>query len=110
MAGMQMALVTCIDFTASNGTPSNPKSLHYTTQNRMSHYEQALKEVTNILMDYDADKLVPTYGFGAKVRMPNFNTGTSVHHCFPLNGNEENPNFFQLEGIMKGYRESMEHL
>ena len=30
-AGMQMALVTCIDFTASNGAPSNANSLHYTT-------------------------------------------------------------------------------
>lgn len=38
-------------------------------------------------MDYDTDKLVPVFGFGAKVKMPNFNTGPKVHHCFPLNGN-----------------------
>ena len=38
-------------------------------------------------MDYDDDKLVPTYGFGARVRMLNFHTGAAVHHCFPLNGN-----------------------
>lgn len=87
MAGMQMALVICLDFTASNGIPSNSSSLHYTTAHKKSKYEEALKEVTNIVMDYDADKLVPTYGFGAKVRMPNFHTGTAVHHCFPLNGN-----------------------
>ena len=96
MAGMQMALVVCLDFTASNGIPSNSSSLHYTTAHKKSKYEEALKEVTNIVMDYDADKLVPTYGFGAKVRMPNFHTGTAVHHCFPLNGNTENPNFYQL--------------
>lgn len=51
-------------------------------------------------MDYDADKLVPVYGFGAKVRMPNFSTGTSVHHCFPINGNSDNPNLYQVEGVM----------
>lgn len=38
-------------------------------------------------MDYDYDKLVPVYGFGAKVRMPKFNSGNSAHHCFPINGN-----------------------
>ena len=40
---MQMALVTCIDFTASNGAPSNANSLHYTTPHRKSQYEEALK-------------------------------------------------------------------
>ena len=88
MAGMEMALVICLDFTASNGVPSNNKSLHHTTPYKKSQYEEALQEVANIVMDYDADKLVPTYGFGAKVRMPNFHTGVSVHHCFPLNGND----------------------
>lgn len=96
MAGMQMALVTCIDFTASNGIPTHPKSLHYTTANKKSQYEEALHEATSILMDYDADKLVPVYGFGAKVRMPNFSTGTNVHHCFPINGDAENPNLYQI--------------
>jgi hypothetical protein len=61
-------------------------------------------------MDYDTDKLVPVFGFGAKVRMPNFNTGPKVHHCFPLNGNTENPNLFQISGIMEGYRKCMPFL
>lgn len=43
MSGMQMALVICIDFTGSNGTPTNPSSLHYTTPHKMSQYEEALK-------------------------------------------------------------------
>ena len=43
-------------------------------------------------MDYDADKLVPTYGFGAKVNMPNFKTNGKTHHCFPINGNPVDPN------------------
>ena len=43
-------------------------------------------------MDYDADKLVPVYGFGAKTRMPTLNTGKHVHHCFPINGDTDDPN------------------
>ena len=45
-------------------------------------------------MDYDADKLVPTYGFGAKVRFDSFNTNEKTHHCFPINGNHIDPNLF----------------
>ena len=85
-AGLQLALINCIDFTASNGVARDPNSLHYVSPNKMSQYEQALYEVSKILLDYDYDKLVPVYGFGAKVRMPNFNTNGKVHHCFPLNG------------------------
>ncbi len=61
-------------------------------------------------MDYDTDKLVPTYGFGAKVHMPNFETGTKVHHCFPLNGSSEDPNLYQVEGILEGYKTCMKSL
>jgi hypothetical protein len=86
-AGLELALITCIDFTGSNGIPKDPNSLHYIPPNKMSQYEEALYEVSKILLDYDYDKLVPVYGFGAKVSMPTFNTQGKVHHCFPLNGN-----------------------
>lgn len=42
-SGMQMAMVVCIDFTASNGLQNQPKSLHYTTNTKKSQYEQALQ-------------------------------------------------------------------
>lgn len=38
MAGMQMALVICIDFTGSNGIPKSPNSLHYCGFNSKSQY------------------------------------------------------------------------
>ena len=37
--GLQLALITCIDFTASNGVPRDPNSLHYITANKSSQYE-----------------------------------------------------------------------
>jgi len=39
--GLQLALVTCIDFTASNGIPSESNSLHYIGKGK-SQYEKAL--------------------------------------------------------------------
>lgn len=53
-----------------------------------------MSEVLDILLDYDYDKLVPVFGFGAIVNHPKFNTYGKVHHCFPLNGNEDNPNIY----------------
>lgn len=61
-------------------------------------------------MDYDSDKLVPVYGFGAKVSMPTFQSYNKVHHCFPLNGNEENAHVFMVEGIMQAYRQAVQYL
>ena len=109
-AGMQLLLITCIDFTASNGSPKSPSSLHFIQMDRKSQYEEALEEVSRILLDYDSDKLVPVYGFGAKVAMPNFNSFGKVHHCFPLNGNEENAHVFMVEGIMQAYRNAIQYL
>lgn len=62
------------------------------------------------MLDYDTDKLVPCFGFGAKVNMPSFNTYNKVHHCFPINGSEGNPNLFQLAGIEEGYRKCLPYL
>jgi hypothetical protein len=87
VSGLQLMLITCIDFTGSNGSPKSPESLHYITANKKSQYEEALFEVSKILLDYDYDKLVPVYGFGAKCNMPTFNSYGKAHHCFPLNGN-----------------------
>lgn len=69
---MELALVLGIDFTASNGSIQHPTSLHYFDQYKRSMYEEALHEVCSIMMDYDKDQLVPCFGFGAKVHMPNF--------------------------------------
>ena len=37
-AGMEMAMVVCIDFTASNLNQNDPHSLHYVTRNVRSQY------------------------------------------------------------------------
>jgi hypothetical protein len=64
-------LFLCIDFTASNGDPHEPSSLHYLNPNITgdcnNQYTYAIKSVLNILKDYDSDQLFPTYGFGGKI-------------------------------------------
>lgn len=40
--GMQMAMVVCIDFTASNGMQNLPSSLHHIAYGKRSQYEEAL--------------------------------------------------------------------
>ncbi len=54
-----------------------------------------MSEVLDILLEYDYDKLVPCYGFGAQVNNPKLNTHGKVHHCFPLNCSMDNPNIYQ---------------
>ena len=107
--GLQLALVNCIDFTASNGIASDKKSLHYTGSGK-SLYEKALQSVTNILLDYDYDKLVPCYGFGSKLKHPKLDTYGKVNHCFPLNFNTANPDLYKLDEILKAYRNSIPYL
>ena len=88
-------MTTCIDFTASNGSYYNSTSLHYFTNTKRSPYEEAMSEVLDILLEYDYDKLVPCYGFGAQVNNPKLKTHGKVHHCFPLNCSMDNPNIYQ---------------
>ena len=50
---MQLNFTVAIDFTLSNGHPSQPQSLHYMTPYQPSHYARALQAVGEIVQDYD---------------------------------------------------------
>ena len=98
--GCQINLIIGIDFTRSNGNPIGPSSLHYIEPNNYNQYQIALKSVSEILLNYDTDKQVPVYGFGAQVR-------GEVNHCFALNFNEDQPSVDNIEGIMKVYNDGI---
>ena len=95
--GCTINLMIAIDFTGSNGQPSSPDSLHYINPESYNQYQSALSAVSEILLNYDSDKLVPLYGFGGTIK-------GSTSHCFALNFNEENPSVCGLEGIMNAYK------
>lgn len=60
--GTQMHFAVAIDFTASNGVYSDPKSLHYLSPARLNPYEVALKSVGEIIQNYDESQLFPAFG------------------------------------------------
>ncbi|XP_041835741.1 copine-9-like isoform X2 [Melanotaenia boesemani] len=100
--GTQLNFTVAIDFTASNGNPSQPTSLHYMSPYQMNTYAMALKAVGEIIQDYDSDKLFPAYGFGAKLPPDG-----KISHVFPLNSNSENPNCVGIEGVLEAYFQSL---
>ncbi|MCJ8741416.1 hypothetical protein PDJAM_G00070350 [Pangasius djambal] len=100
--GTQLNFTVAIDFTASNGNPSQPTSLHYMSPYQMNAYAMALKAVGEIIQDYDSDRLFPAYGFGAKIP-PDGN----ISHAFPLNTDCENANCVGIEGVLEAYYECL---
>jgi hypothetical protein len=55
----QVNCTIAIDFTASNGDPRAPGSLHYVDQSTPSLYARALRAVGEIVQDYDRLILLP---------------------------------------------------
>lgn len=101
--GCEIELSVAIDFTASNGTPSDPRSLHYmSSQTGPNAYEQAISAVGSILEEYDTDKRFPVYGFGAKM-------SGKVNHCLPLTFDETHPEVDGVQGILNVYRRAFEY-
>jgi Copine/C2 domain len=74
--GLKIGLSFAIDFTGSNGNPSSNNSLHHIEQG-MNAYQAAISQVGKSLLPFDTDKLIPAYGFGAKI-------GGTYSDCFPL--------------------------
>ena len=98
--GCQINLLIAVDFTSSNGIPTSPNSLHYMNPQGYNQYQSALNAVSEILLNYDSDKLVPLYGFGGKINR-------QISHCFPLNFNTEDPSVYGIEGIMRAYNSAL---
>lgn len=94
-----------IDFTLSNGHPSERDSLHYLDLNK-NEYLNAIRSVGNILQYYDSDKHIPVLGFGATVP-PSTNRAS---HCFALNGNIFDPEVDGLDGVVEAYKNALKNV
>ncbi|XP_076469076.1 copine-8-like [Babylonia areolata] len=99
--GMQMNFTVAIDFTASNGNPSHPSSLHYMNPYSPNQYAAAIQSVGEIVQDYDTDKMFPVLGFGAKL------PGGMVSHEFAVNFVPENPYCAGVGGILQAYQTAL---
>lgn len=96
--GLQINLSIAIDFTASNGEPHNPKSLHFMNPVHPNEYQQAINAVGHVVQDYDSDKLFPVLGFGA--RLPQ---STEVSFEFAVNFIPNNPYCAGIQGVLQAY-------
>lgn len=47
--GLQLNLVVAVDFTASNGIPTDPSSLHYFSSKKLNQYEICINTIGTIL-------------------------------------------------------------
>ncbi|CAH0489482.1 unnamed protein product [Peronospora farinosa] len=102
--GCEISLIVGIDYTASNGSPSDPASLHYTGASyhgQANDYQAAISATGAILESYDSDKRFPVYGFGGLVN-------GAVNHCFPLTFDSSQPEVEGVEGILSAYLNSFQ--
>lgn len=109
MGGLEISLTVGIDFTGSNGDPSDPASLHHIDHSHKSWnvYQQVINGVVNVLQAYDQDQKYPVYGFGARVRQED-GTYTPAQHCFPLA--KDGQEVVGLAGIMDVYSRALPDL
>ncbi|XP_052192155.1 protein BONZAI 3 [Diospyros lotus] len=101
-SGFELNFMVAVDFTASNGNPRSPDSLHYIDPaGRLNAYQQAIMEVGEVLQFYDSDRRFPAWGFGGKTY------DGSVSHCFNLNGSASDSEVEGIEGIMAAYSSAL---
>ena len=101
-------MIVAIDFTGSNGSPKSPSSLHFMNPTAPNQYQMAIASITQILMNYDSDKRIPSFGFGAKTKFGGNLTQTS--HCFVLSGNPQEVEACGPEHLITMYRNALEHV
>ncbi|KAL5717147.1 Protein BONZAI 2 [Ranunculus cassubicifolius] len=96
--GCELNFMVAVDFTASNGNPRLPDSLHYIDPNgRPNAYQKAILEIGEVLQFYDTDKRFPAWGFGARP------IDGPVSHCFNLNGSSYQSEVEGIQGILHAY-------
>ncbi|KAK0064073.1 copine-8 [Biomphalaria pfeifferi] len=100
--GTKIHCTFAVDFTASNGDPKSPTSLHYMNPFRPNPYATAIQAVGNIIQDYDSAKMFPALGFGARLPPDGI-----ISHEFALNGNPQNPYCSGVAGVLEAYHRTL---
>jgi hypothetical protein len=99
-SGFRINTVMAVDFTGSNGDPKFSTSLHYATPYQPNAYQSAIAAVGTVLLDYDTDKMIAAYGFGAKV-------AGKTNHCFPLTLNPAQVEVPGVPGVLAAYTNAL---
>jgi len=105
--GEELNFMVAIDFTASNGAPSTPSSLHHmhaqslaagSSRNLslLNEYQRAILAIGEVLSEYDHDQMLPVYGFGGAIN-------GHTQHAFPLTFDPAHPQVHGVQGVMEAY-------
>lgn len=101
--GETLSFILAVDFTASNGDPKSSDSLHYVKPNGgLNQYQSAILGISEIVLNYDNDRMIPAFGFGGKPHYQTLNS-SKVMHCFPLTGNPQSAEVKDIQGVMQAY-------
>ncbi|VIO87476.1 Uncharacterized protein BM_BM1879 [Brugia malayi] len=101
-AGTQIHFSVAVDFTASNGNPLDPSSLHYIHPHKFNPYMTALNAVTSVIGKYNRHGRIAALGFGAQIP-PDY----KVSHLFFLNGDVKDPHVDGIDGVLNAYRSAL---
>ena len=104
--GLDLRLLVAVDFTASNGHPSDAASLHRLQKGSLNQYEQAITSVASIVSNYTEKPNFPAYGFGGAVKMKG-QSKQETSHCFPLTLDSSKPEVSGTEGLLAEYRKAL---
>jgi len=103
--GLEVRMTIAIDFTRSNGGPTNPASHHSTAhQADDSAYASVIRSLGEVIQKYDTDNMFPVYGFGAKIP-PSYSV---CSNCFALTGDFFEPEVEGIDGILKAYSRALQ--
>uniref|UniRef100_A0A7N2L9Q9 C2 domain-containing protein n=2 Tax=Quercus lobata TaxID=97700 RepID=A0A7N2L9Q9_QUELO len=104
-SGFELNFTVAVDFTASNGNPRNPDSLHYIDPSgQLNSYQRAILEVGEVIQFYDSDRHFPAWGFGGRT------CDGTTSHCFNLNGSAGAFEVEGVEGIMAAYSSALHNV
>ncbi|CAM9714165.1 unnamed protein product [Ectocarpus sp. 12 AP-2014] len=102
--GTEISFTMAIDYTASNGNPADPRSLHYVDPagTVLNDYAKAMSGIGRVLEFYDTDKKFPVIGFGGKL-----GPDLPANHAFAVNFQEEAPEVEGMAGVLQAYYQSL---
>ncbi|KAK4572174.1 hypothetical protein RGQ29_030554 [Quercus rubra] len=104
-SGFELNFMVAVDFTASNGNPRNPDSLHYIDPSgQLNSYQRAIMEVGEVIQFYDSNRRFPAWGFGGRT------IDGTTSHCFNLNGSTGAFEVEGVEGIMAAYARALHNV
>ena len=104
VGGCEISAIIAIDYTGSNGDPSQPSSLHHVSTIQKNQYQQAIEAVGQVVEPYDTDKQFPVLGFGAYTMTAANKWSNHVEHCFNIGTGEAHG----VQGILDAYKESLQ--